>query len=958
MIQRIHLPSRNLDTISQNTANILEGVKRQLQVQSDISPDAIPVTDEKIEFGEAISSKKFVSYGLGVYKESKQEDGDYGKIWIKKSIMNEKTGKSEDWLVVYTNDNDEIIRQIAMEKTAELESKSWELQDENKHIDILHHNISYYYDNGIDMPEQEEEHVKEMIMEGYSSGELNYFDPITDEEIRGWWSIEKNASKTAAPVKPENVPLAPGIKSKNLTLDEGGASGTGKVTVEFTDVSKALDFYQNEVATSGENKETPKEEEAPQDQNTQQATPPPPPVQQGQAPVQPKASSKQADLDGYDTFGQSLMEGDRVRNEQGKRGVIEKIVGEFAYVKWDDDVRVERTPIPLDALTKWASSTVSEFSDGVKGVKVYRYSKLNKTASGRPWEIMLNDALGKSYATTYDRYSFVNESGTEVPITLKKGIKFGEMFARQDTHELVRFAGFIDKVSDFSEADESASSKELALQNLKEQLLRGETQGVIGMYQDAAMKAGATMEEINNVLRTCKTSNRKTAEDNTSIDIHIEGEPDTIDSILDNILDNIDIPDEDKLEGGKADNVPDEEFDEDELDKGKKHEKEHTDDEDIAKEIAEDHLQEQKDKGEDETYYDDLEKMEDKEKNKKESSILKENEMKKNTVCYVPVNKLSLNGGYETEFLKGEYTGFSLTTGKYYFSLYDGKTVALDREAYKQVQAVNPLENSNNEASLKEAKSPPGRKHEVEELKEKGLPDSEAFGIAWSQENESGEPKDKKSSKLAFDEDMDFHSSNPMNEDNFYNTGDSDEFGNSLLEGDPITYKGREGIIEAKDPEGYTIRFSDTGEIKWIDKFELDNQNSRTAADISDEVPPMSSKTDKSKSDIPDSNITPLPPKDELNNAPGDVLYDSNDKNPQGTGKFQVTTDPSEKTVTVRFLDEDKEDALNNALNQGVGNTPSAVPPPPQQNQGQPQAQQGGGKPQTNFDNVQSPVAF
>lgn len=42
-----------------------------------------------------------------------------------------------------------------------------------------------------------------------------------------------------------------------------------------------------------------------------------------------------------------------------------------------------------------------------------------------------------------------------------------------------------------------------------------------------------------------------------------------------------------------------------------------------------------------------------------------------------------------------------------------------------------------------EKKSPPGRKEEVEELKGKGLPASEAFGIAWKQQNEHGKPTKK-----------------------------------------------------------------------------------------------------------------------------------------------------------------------------------------------------------------------
>lgn len=49
---------------------------------------------------------------------------------------------------------------------------------------------------------------------------------------------------------------------------------------------------------------------------------------------------------------------------------------------------------------------------------------------------------------------------------------------------------------------------------------------------------------------------------------------------------------EDKLPGGKADNSSDDSFDPEELKMGIKHEMEHTNDEEIATEIAKDHLSE------------------------------------------------------------------------------------------------------------------------------------------------------------------------------------------------------------------------------------------------------------------------------------------------------------------------------------------------------------------------------
>lgn len=58
----------------------------------------------------------------------------------------------------------------------------------DRNIKILQHNIEYYYKKDQEIPEHEEEHIQEMIIEGYSSGELN----DGEEENRGWWQIVHN----------------------------------------------------------------------------------------------------------------------------------------------------------------------------------------------------------------------------------------------------------------------------------------------------------------------------------------------------------------------------------------------------------------------------------------------------------------------------------------------------------------------------------------------------------------------------------------------------------------------------------------------------------------------------------------------------------------------------------------------------------------------------------------------
>lgn len=52
-----------------------------------------------------------------------------------------------------------------------------------------------------------------------------------------------------------------------------------------------------------------------------------------------------------------------------------------------------------------------------------------------------------------------------------------------------------------SEADESATDRATALANLREQVIKRETQGVIAMYERAAWNAGATIEETNRAMK-------------------------------------------------------------------------------------------------------------------------------------------------------------------------------------------------------------------------------------------------------------------------------------------------------------------------------------------------------------------------------------------------------------------------------------------------------------------------
>jgi hypothetical protein len=81
---------------------------------------------------------------------------------------------------------------------------------------------------------------------------------------------------------------------------------------------------------------------------------------------------------------------------------------------------------------------------------------------------------------------------------------------------------------------------------------------------------------------------------------------------------------EDALSGGMADNQLDEKYDKEQLEKGIKIEMEHTNNKDVAKEIAKDHLEETKDfkDGNGEKYYDNLEKLENKMKEQHTAEVI------------------------------------------------------------------------------------------------------------------------------------------------------------------------------------------------------------------------------------------------------------------------------------------------------------------------------------------------
>lgn len=58
---------------------------------------------------------------------------------------------------------------------------------------ILQHTIEISWEDGNDergLFESDEEHIEDMIKDGFNQGEVVQFDHEKDEEVYGWWKIK------------------------------------------------------------------------------------------------------------------------------------------------------------------------------------------------------------------------------------------------------------------------------------------------------------------------------------------------------------------------------------------------------------------------------------------------------------------------------------------------------------------------------------------------------------------------------------------------------------------------------------------------------------------------------------------------------------------------------------------------------------------------------------------------
>lgn len=352
--------------------------------------------------------------------------------------------------------------------------------------------------------------------------------------------------KIAGQPKPQDIPIAPGIKSKNITMDETGGQGTAKVTIEFSNVDQGLKFYQEQAGATQQAPE-PKKEEAPAQPQGQ------PPVQN--KPVQgpalptpgpgltPASSLKFADYGGEEISNSELY-GDEEEN-------------------WN---RMQDTPDV--GSYEWVSKVLKEADE--------YYARAHVVPDEE-------DLIGYIHDIAEDEGGYCDdEMARDYYRSWQKGFNKQSLGSADEIHTTIR----IKRVLEEMDVDE-ATAAQFATD------VRGEWQEYIELPDEAIYEAYQNWKD--------EAGPQKMTEE----DWDQRGEEDAFNREQFGSK-KFAYEDTDMLPGGKADNEPNSDFNKEQLNKGIKVEMgEHTDDREIASEIAKDHLTEMPD-----DYYDKLNAME------------------------------------------------------------------------------------------------------------------------------------------------------------------------------------------------------------------------------------------------------------------------------------------------------------------------------------------------------------
>ncbi len=467
-------PNRSIYGMSESMKKILEDVRRATQpkkvaVNSETKDDTL-----RIKLASALASKRFEPLGRGLYLEASTLN-KIGGIWAVKEFENPETHEKEKWLVSYQDDDDNIALRVANEGLKSALGNT--LSD--KTIARLH------FDDDPNAPALTDPWEMTRMLESgdFSAARVEFSDGTTSTagELSGQMfnvvggglvKVASNIRVAADKIPdPKDVPIAQGIKSKNITMDETGGGGTAKVTIEFTDPSKGLDFYQNQVGGGGEkpSEEAPKEEAPKKEENTEQqgpqgpapAAPTVPPVSMpagGLGGLAPKSSVYAYTRGGkqnvmitlekfatdYNSFNTDPIDSGVYDSKSNKKNLPD--------MSSDPDKRHKKNfnksgrgynqdvvlPHELN-LDRFQTKTWPKTKEDIISDEDFVEDLPSKSKLPKEPDIILDD---EEEETESDIFSFINEEGQKVILSWKNKLQVGDTFMRPDTGDEARVAGY------------------------------------------------------------------------------------------------------------------------------------------------------------------------------------------------------------------------------------------------------------------------------------------------------------------------------------------------------------------------------------------------------------------------------------------------------------------------------------------------------------------------------------
>jgi hypothetical protein len=447
-----------------------------------------PLSTGRVAFAER-EQYGFSDVGFGLFTVA-SEDPMVPTVWQKEVLPDPVTGKQVEWLVVYTTDDEDIIRDtvasIASDQGGDLVPQGTRVFDR---ATGRHGTVQREYRRGID---------KRMIVVYDETGQASFVDDPSKIEIMASKKASVSAVlRSVAEGPKKDVPIAPGVVTKNLTLDQGGQGGTAKVTVEFNDPQKGEEFFKQveEMAggvggTESEPAEVPAKEgeDAPPEEGA--APPEAPAAGQGgnipapQAPA-PQAppmamSSKRVQAEGLGAASQTPQSlGEFLRGLQP--GQLWQVTTPqqppmYLYIKSPEVGRIHYfRAMPTMNLKDFSDEAVEnmeavEFKNAVMWPTTLGVQPPSSGGSVQPhvmWNskvaLVSNGAANTPMASTIRNlthfgskivnlvteeyagfepvYSYVNEDGQKIAVPLQSAPKVGMTIRRPDTGELIRVGG-------------------------------------------------------------------------------------------------------------------------------------------------------------------------------------------------------------------------------------------------------------------------------------------------------------------------------------------------------------------------------------------------------------------------------------------------------------------------------------------------------------------------------------